>query len=57
MKQSMVAVKAVMQASDSRIKILNEVLGGMRVIKYYAWEQPFQAQVKAMRESELGKLW
>lgn len=57
MKRAALAVKAVMSASDGRIKILNEVLGGMRVIKYYAWEQPFQMQVKAMREAELQKLW
>lgn len=57
MGKSALAGKQVLQASDVRIKILNEVLGGMRVIKYYAWERPFQEQVRALRETELGKLW
>lgn len=56
MKTGAAAAKDVMNASDVRVKILNEVLNGMRVIKYYAWEKPFQIRVKEMREKELEKL-
>jgi len=31
--------------NDIRVKLINEILGGMRVIKYYAWERPFQVRL------------
>lgn len=49
-------LKKVLQKSDVRIKVLNEVLGGMRVIKYYAWEGPFEDKVKELRTAELSEL-
>jgi ABC-type multidrug transport system fused ATPase/permease subunit len=51
-----VALREVMKRSDARIKILNEVLGGMRVIKYYAWEGPLEERVKSLRKDELDHL-
>jgi hypothetical protein len=29
--------------ADGRINIVSEVVNGMRVIKYYAWEKAFKA--------------
>ena len=55
-KKGAVIFKEVMKKSDSRIKILNEVLSGMRVIKYYAWERPFEEKVKNLRDDELSSL-
>ena len=49
-------IREVMKKSDVRIKILNEVLGGMRVIKYYAWEKPFETKIKTLRAEELKQL-
>lgn len=34
---------------DERIKIMNEVICGMRVIKMYAWEYPFSKLVCNVR--------
>ena len=34
-----------LQATDARIKLLNEILSGIRVIKYYCWEKPFIKKV------------
>jgi ABC-type multidrug transport system fused ATPase/permease subunit len=48
--------KQVFKLSDSRIKLLNEVLGGMRVIKYYSWEERFSNKVHDIREKELETL-
>ena len=35
--------------SDERIKIMNEVISAMRVIKMYTWEGPFANQVAEIR--------
>lgn len=40
--------KAVVQA-DKRIRIMNEILSGIRIIKMYAWEKPFSALVSEVR--------
>ena len=45
-----------MKHRDSRIKIVNEVLNGIKVIKLYAWEIPFQQQIMGVRKLELGVL-
>ncbi|XP_011601661.2 ATP-binding cassette sub-family C member 2 [Takifugu rubripes] len=42
-----------MKFKDSRLKIMNEILNGMKILKLYAWEPSFQAQVEGIRESEL----
>jgi ATP-binding cassette subfamily C (CFTR/MRP) protein 1 len=56
MKQFGLLFKEVMKKSDARIKILNEVLSGMRVIKYYAWELPFENKIESLRADELIQL-
>ena len=43
-----------MKLKDERIKITNEVLGGIRVIKLYGWEDPFQAKINNIRKQELA---
>ncbi|ETE68516.1 Multidrug resistance-associated protein 7, partial [Ophiophagus hannah] len=37
-------------------QLMTELLGGMRVIKFYAWEPHFDARVKACRAKELKSL-
>lgn len=41
---------------DSRVKLTNEVLSGIRIIKYYSWERPFFAKIDALRTTELSYL-
>ena len=48
--------KEKMEVSDSRIKLMNEILQGIKVVKYYAWEPAFLDRVDRLREEELGKL-
>ncbi len=38
------------------MKIINEVLSGIRIIKFYAWEKPFGKEVDKIREKELEAL-
>ncbi|XP_063042992.1 multidrug resistance-associated protein 1 isoform X2 [Engraulis encrasicolus] len=47
---------AQMKSKDERIKLMNEVLNGMKVLKLYAWELAFKDKVSAIRESELRVL-
>jgi ABC-type multidrug transport system fused ATPase/permease subunit len=39
--------------TDIRVKLMNEILSGIRVIKYYAWEHAFQKNITAVRLEEL----
>ncbi|KAK3818860.1 MAG: ATP-binding cassette transporter 1 [Benniella sp.] len=41
--------KKYMEHKDSRIKLMNELLNGIRVIKLYAWENTFLRQILATR--------
>ncbi|XP_057569930.1 ATP-binding cassette sub-family C member 3 isoform X1 [Hippopotamus amphibius kiboko] len=42
-----------MKFKDSRIKLMSEILGGIKVLKLYAWEPSFLKQVEGIRQDEL----
>lgn len=42
-----------MLKKDERVKSMNEILGGMKVLKLYAWEASFEAAVMKIRTKEL----
>ena len=42
-----------MRVVDARVKLINEVLTGIRVIKYYCWEKPFTGKIREVRAQEL----
>ncbi|CAN9498397.1 unnamed protein product [Ophioblennius macclurei] len=42
--------------ADSRIRIMNEVVSGIRIIKMYAWEIPFSALVTEVRRKEIAQV-
>ncbi|XP_008569047.1 PREDICTED: canalicular multispecific organic anion transporter 2 [Galeopterus variegatus] len=45
-----------MKLKDSRIKLMSEILGGIKVLKLYAWEPSFLEQVQGIRKNELQLL-
>uniref|UniRef100_A0A3B5KTS4 ATP-binding cassette, sub-family C (CFTR/MRP), member 3 n=1 Tax=Xiphophorus couchianus TaxID=32473 RepID=A0A3B5KTS4_9TELE len=45
-----------MQHKDARIKLMNEILNGIKVLKLYAWENSFKEKVLAIRQKELNVL-
>uniref|UniRef100_A0AAY4DYG6 ATP-binding cassette, sub-family C (CFTR/MRP), member 3 n=1 Tax=Denticeps clupeoides TaxID=299321 RepID=A0AAY4DYG6_9TELE len=45
-----------MQYKDARIKLMNEILNGIKVLKLYAWEKSFKGKVLEIRQKELNVL-
>lgn len=45
-----------MKFKDSRIKLMSEILAGIKVLKLYAWEPSFLEKVEGIREDELRLL-
>ncbi|XP_077172136.1 multidrug resistance-associated protein 1-like isoform X2 [Paroedura picta] len=45
-----------MKSKDSRIKLVNEILNGIKVLKLYAWELAFKEKVLGIRQAELKVL-
>ncbi|XP_074237715.1 multidrug resistance-associated protein 1 isoform X5 [Saimiri boliviensis] len=47
---------AHMKSKDNRIKLMNEILNGIKVLKLYAWELAFKDKVLDIRQEELKVL-
>ncbi|ETN62869.1 multidrug resistance-associated protein 1 [Anopheles darlingi] len=47
---------AQMKIKDDRVKKMNEILGGIKVLKLYAWEPSFQDNILTVRNEEIGIL-
>uniref|UniRef100_A0A182NES5 ABC-type glutathione-S-conjugate transporter n=1 Tax=Anopheles dirus TaxID=7168 RepID=A0A182NES5_9DIPT len=47
---------AQMKIKDDRVKKMNEILGGIKVLKLYAWEPSFQDNILTVRTEEIGIL-
>lgn len=45
-----------MKFTDNRIKLMNEVLNGIKILKFYAWEEAFLRRVGILRDGELSAL-
>uniref|UniRef100_A0A9J7YN69 ABC-type glutathione-S-conjugate transporter n=1 Tax=Cyprinus carpio carpio TaxID=630221 RepID=A0A9J7YN69_CYPCA len=41
---------------DGRIKLMNEILSGIKILKFYAWENAFRERILGCREKELNAL-
>ncbi|KAG8803549.1 hypothetical protein FRC16_004675 [Serendipita sp. 398] len=57
---SKVVVKAqddLMKARDERVALMNEILGGIRMLKFMAWERSFEKRVLKVRDKELSHQW
>ena len=49
--------KKITVLQDKRTNIMNEIIGGIRVIKYYTWERAFKSTVGDIRTKELELIW
>lgn len=45
-----------MKFMDGRIKLMNEILSGVKILKFYAWEEAFLRRVGVQRDGELNAL-
>ena len=39
--------------ADKRVKLVNELISGIRIVKFYAWEKPFKRMIEGVRGVEL----
>jgi len=42
-----------MEWTDKRVKLLQELLGGMKIIKFFAWEIPYLEKLAKYRKTEV----
>uniref|UniRef100_A0A8H7Y0W3 ABC transporter n=1 Tax=Psilocybe cubensis TaxID=181762 RepID=A0A8H7Y0W3_PSICU len=54
MKKLFALRRKSMEWTDKRAKLLQELLGGMKVIKFFAWEIPFLARITQYRRNEMA---
>ncbi|XP_003789385.1 multidrug resistance-associated protein 7 isoform X1 [Otolemur garnettii] len=52
----MASNQEMLQHKDARVKLMAELLSGIRVIKFCGWEHALGARVEAYRARELGRL-
>jgi len=45
-----------MSAKDNRVRLMSETLQGMRVLKFFSWEESFRERISALRHIELRAL-
>lgn len=49
-------VDHMQRATDFRVNLVNELIHNIRIIKYYAWEQPFTKRINSARKKEIHEL-
>ena len=48
--------KKMLRQNDERLKLVNELLQGIKIIRFYAWEAIFLRRVRAERDKQLDLL-
>ncbi|GAA5859422.1 hypothetical protein JCM1840_004609 [Sporobolomyces johnsonii] len=49
--------EALLAAADRRLTLATEVIGQVRIVKYFAWERKFLERMDQTRRKELRALW
>ncbi|KAH1024384.1 hypothetical protein HUJ05_003874 [Dendroctonus ponderosae] len=44
----------IAERSDERVKLMNQIISGIQVIKMYAWEKPFELLIETLRGKEIS---
>eukprot|EP00850_Spirogloea_muscicola_P015101 SM000113S24057 [mRNA] locus=s113:209143:220544:+ [translate_table: standard] len=48
--------KRLIAATDQRVKLVTEVINGIKAIKLYAWEEPFRHRIEGLRNKEVSEI-
>ncbi|TPX64351.1 hypothetical protein SpCBS45565_g05955 [Spizellomyces sp. 'palustris'] len=56
MRKLAVIRKTIAPITDTRVKLTQEILTGIRLIKYFAWEESFLSKISAIRQKEITQL-
>ncbi|XP_022102306.1 ATP-binding cassette sub-family C member 9-like isoform X2 [Acanthaster planci] len=48
--------KAILRCSDKRLKLTNELLQGIKLLKMYAWEELYSKAIEVVRKEEIRNL-
>jgi ATP-binding cassette, subfamily C (CFTR/MRP), member 2 len=51
-----VTQRLIAPLTDSRVKLMTEILTGIRVLKFFAWEPPFLEKVEDIRKQEMAQV-
>ncbi|KAI9102399.1 hypothetical protein DFS34DRAFT_389500 [Phlyctochytrium arcticum] len=49
--------KLVAPITDMRVKLTQEILNGIRLLKFFAWEEPFVAKIEDIRKQEIRQVY
>ncbi|KAG9689032.1 ABC multidrug transporter-like protein, partial [Aureobasidium melanogenum] len=55
-KSLFVRRKAINKVTDQRVGLTQEILAGVRFVKYFGWESSFLDRLKEIRRREIGKI-
>ncbi|KAI8617356.1 P-loop containing nucleoside triphosphate hydrolase protein [Chytriomyces sp. MP71] len=47
--------RKALAATDERVKLTSEVINGIKIVKFFAWETPFFERLTMLREQELAQ--
>ncbi|XP_055346866.1 LOW QUALITY PROTEIN: multidrug resistance-associated protein 1-like [Paramacrobiotus metropolitanus] len=56
MRRNRVLEAAQLEEKDQRMKVMHEILNGIKILKLYAWEESFENKVETVRNKELVAL-
>lgn len=48
------ARRKLVKVTDERVKLMNETLQGIRIVKFYAWEVPMEERIQNIRKQEVA---
>ncbi|KAJ1465708.1 hypothetical protein T484DRAFT_1863834 [Baffinella frigidus] len=49
--------REIMKVKDERSNVMDEILQGIRIIKYFAWERSFKNKISEVRAREVELIW
>ena len=48
--------RATASSTDSRVRLMSEIVSAMRLIKFYCWEEPFSKLTSKIRKAEVAQI-